>query len=48
MKGGRIGNAAEASGFLDANYFSRWFRQQTGLSPTAFVNSSIRPRSTRK
>lgn len=47
MKGGRIGNAAEASGFLDANYFSRWFRRQTGLSPTAFVNSSIRPRSNR-
>ncbi len=41
-KGGPVGLAAEASGFADTNYFSRWFRQQTGVSPSAFVNSSIR------
>jgi len=43
MKGAPIGRAAEASGFSDSNYFSRWFRQQTGLTPSAFVKSSIRP-----
>lgn len=42
MKAGPIGRAAEASGFSDTNYFSRWFRQQTGFSPSAFVNSAIR------
>jgi len=41
-KGGPVGLAGEACGFADANYFSRWFRQQTGLSPTSFVKSSIR------
>lgn len=44
LKGGPVGRAAEASGFTDANYFSRWFRHQTGLSPTAFLRSSIRTR----
>ncbi|MGJ3243409.1 MAG: AraC family transcriptional regulator [Opitutales bacterium] len=31
-----IAAIAEASGFADANYFARVFRQQTGWTPTAF------------
>ncbi len=29
-----IGDVAEAVGYLDQNYFARWFRQQTGQSPS--------------
>jgi AraC-like DNA-binding protein len=25
---------ADRAGFQDQNYFSRWFRKQTGLTPT--------------
>ena len=35
-RGGRIGEAALNLGFSDANYFSRWFRQQTGMTPRAW------------
>ena len=42
LKGVPVGEAGEASGFADANYFSRWFRRQTGISPSAFVRSSLR------
>jgi len=31
-----VGEASVAAGFEDANYFSRWFRKQTGQSPTAW------------
>jgi AraC family L-rhamnose operon transcriptional activator RhaR len=31
--GGRSAQAAEASGFEDVNYFTRWFRQQMGIPP---------------
>jgi len=41
MRGGPIGRAAEESGFEDSNYFSRWFRIQTGMTPSAFVG--LRP-----
>lgn len=34
--GGRSGAAAEASGFDDVNYFTRWFKQQTGTPPGAW------------
>ena len=31
-----IGAAAAKAGFDDPNYFSRWFRKQTGLTPSAW------------
>ncbi|MDX6766615.1 MAG: helix-turn-helix domain-containing protein [Candidatus Methylacidiphilales bacterium] len=34
--GGRSAAAAEAAGFDDANYFTRWFRQQTGTPPATW------------
>ena len=42
LKGRPIGLSAEACGFTDSNYFSRWFRRQTGQSPTEFLDSTIR------
>ena len=39
-KGGPIGKTALALGFSDANYFSRWFRKQTGMCPTAWQSRS--------
>ncbi len=32
-----IGEAATRAGFDDPNYFTRWFRQQTGLTPSAWL-----------
>jgi AraC-like DNA-binding protein len=32
----RIGDCAAELGFHDANYFTRWFRKQTGQSPSAW------------
>jgi AraC-like DNA-binding protein len=29
-----VAEAAASAGFDDPNYFARWFRQQTGLTPT--------------
>ncbi len=31
-----VAEAASAAGFEDPNYFARWFRQQTGLTPRAW------------
>lgn len=31
-----VGDAATQAGFDDPNYFARWFRQQTGRTPTAW------------
>jgi AraC family transcriptional activator of pobA len=31
-----IGTAAAKAGFDDPNYFARWFRKQTGLTPSAW------------
>jgi len=28
--------AAEAAGFTDQNYFARWFKKQTGVTPMAW------------
>ncbi len=33
---GGVGEAATRAGFDDPNYFTRWFRKQTGLTPTAW------------
>lgn len=34
--GAKIGDAGAAAGFADANYFTRWFRRQTGQTPSAW------------
>ena len=34
--GGRSAAAASAAGFDDVNYFTRWFKQQTGLPPAGW------------
>jgi AraC-like DNA-binding protein len=39
-EGGAVSKAAESCGFEDMNYFSRWFRRQTGMSPTQFAGRS--------
>lgn len=31
-----VGDAGAAVGFLDQNYFARWFRDQTGFTPSAW------------
>ena len=31
-----VQETGEAVGILDANYFARWFRQQTGVSPSSW------------
>ncbi|NDK90921.1 helix-turn-helix domain-containing protein [Gordonia desulfuricans] len=40
VTGSSIASIAAASGFADAAYFSRVFRQETGVSPTAYVHRS--------
>lgn len=37
IKGASSSKAAEVSGFDDTNYFSRWFKMQTGMKPTEFA-----------
>jgi AraC-like DNA-binding protein len=34
-----VGTIAGELGFTDANYFARWFRKQTGKSPTQWRRS---------
>ena len=34
-----IAEASTKSGFDDPNYFTRWFHRQTGLTPSAFLNT---------
>ncbi len=36
-----VGAAAEAVGFEDPNYFTRWFRQQTGVSPRTWLSNRV-------
>ena len=33
LKGGKMVEVSERCGFTDANYFARWFRRQTGVTP---------------
>ena len=35
-----VADAAEGAGFDDPNYFSRWFREQTGRTPSAWRESA--------
>ena len=35
-KGGRMVEVADRCGFTDANYFARWFRRQTGITPKSW------------
>ena len=37
-----VGDIAEQIGILDNNYFARWFRAQTGLSPSAWRSKSVK------
>jgi AraC family L-rhamnose operon transcriptional activator RhaR len=37
-QGHRVAVVASDLGFSDANYFARWFRKQTGLSPSHWSN----------
>jgi AraC family L-rhamnose operon transcriptional activator RhaR len=37
-QGRRVAVVASDLGFSDANYFARWFRKQTGLSPSHWSN----------
>ena len=41
MSGKSVSETAEAVGFRSANYFSRFFRHQTGVSPTEFVRFAL-------
>jgi AraC-like DNA-binding protein len=38
-----IADAATQSGFDDPNYFARWFRQQTGETPSVFRQRDANP-----
>lgn len=37
-QGRRVAAVASGLGFADANYFARWFRKQTGISPSHWRN----------
>lgn len=39
--GGRSAAAAEAAGFDDVNYFTRWFKQQTGVPPATWAGKRL-------
>ena len=39
-EGGSVSAAAARCGFVDMNYFSRWFRRHVGLSPSEFAGSA--------
>ena len=36
-----VGDVAVALGFSDSNYFTRWFRKQTGMTPTRWRRTSV-------
>lgn len=39
----RVGDVCADLGFLDQNYFSRWFRKYTGVQPRAWAAAAGRP-----
>jgi AraC-like DNA-binding protein len=41
-KGGAISAVADGGGFADPNYFSRWFKRQTGVSPMVWRGREAR------
>lgn len=42
-KGGRMVEVADRCGFADANYFTRWFRNQTGSTPKIWQRRMVVP-----
>jgi AraC family L-rhamnose operon transcriptional activator RhaR len=42
-QGFKIGDVAGEVGFPDQSYFARWFRRQTGLSPTDWLHAQADP-----
>jgi AraC family L-rhamnose operon transcriptional activator RhaR len=44
--GHSIQETAELTGFADKNYFSRWFRLQTGLTATVWRRENVTPANT--
>jgi AraC family L-rhamnose operon transcriptional activator RhaR len=39
-----VGDVAEAVGMLDQNYFARWFKGQTGVTPSAWRQELVKTR----
>jgi len=37
----RVKDVCETLGFLDQNYFARWFKKQTGLQPSTYANTDF-------
>jgi AraC family L-rhamnose operon transcriptional activator RhaR len=37
-RGGGVAAVAAELGFADQSYFARWFRKQTGLSPSQWAD----------
>ncbi|MEM6822078.1 MAG: AraC family transcriptional regulator [Verrucomicrobiota bacterium] len=40
ISGVRVGDVAEELGFLDQNYFARWFKRQRGEAPTQWLKTN--------
>jgi AraC family L-rhamnose operon transcriptional activator RhaR len=40
-RGGLVANVSDAVGLFDQSYFARWFRRQTGMSPTRWKQQGL-------